>query len=51
MEIGFNVNYISEAVGALDNDEIEFCLNDRTAVVYCAFRETPSICMCHADAL
>jgi len=28
MEIGFNVNYISEAVGALDNDEIEFCLND-----------------------
>lgn len=28
MEIGFNVNYISEAVGALDNEEIEFCLND-----------------------
>lgn len=28
MEIGFNVNYISEAVGALDNAEIEFCLND-----------------------
>ena len=28
MEIGFNVSYISEAVGALDNDEIEFCLND-----------------------
>jgi DNA polymerase-3 subunit beta len=28
MEIGFNVNYISEAVGALDNNEIEFCLND-----------------------
>jgi len=28
MEIGFNVNYISDAVGALDNDEIEFCLND-----------------------
>ena len=28
MEIGFNVNYISEAVGALDAEEIEFCLND-----------------------
>ena len=28
MEIGFNVNYISEALGALDNEEIEFCLND-----------------------
>lgn len=28
MEIGFNVNYISEAVGALDNEDIEFCLND-----------------------
>jgi DNA polymerase-3 subunit beta len=28
MEIGFNVNYISEAVGALDANDIEFCLND-----------------------
>jgi DNA polymerase III subunit beta len=28
MEIGFNVNYISEAVGALESDEVEFCLND-----------------------
>lgn len=28
MEIGFNVNYISEAVGALDAEEVEFCLND-----------------------
>ncbi len=28
LEIGFNVNYISEAVGALDAEEIEFCLND-----------------------
>jgi DNA polymerase-3 subunit beta len=28
MEIGFNVNYISEAVGALETEEIEFCLND-----------------------
>jgi DNA polymerase-3 subunit beta len=28
MEIGFNVNYISEAVGALDTEAVEFCLND-----------------------
>ena len=28
MEIGFNVNYISEAIGALASDKIEFCLND-----------------------
>jgi DNA polymerase-3 subunit beta len=28
LEIGFNVNYISEAVGALDSDEVEFGLND-----------------------
>ena len=28
LEIGFNVNYISEAVGALDGDEVEFGLSD-----------------------
>lgn len=28
LEIGFNVNYISEAVAALDSEQVEFCLND-----------------------
>jgi DNA polymerase-3 subunit beta len=28
LEIGFNVNYIADALGALDTDEIEFGLND-----------------------
>jgi DNA polymerase-3 subunit beta len=28
IEIGFNVNYISDAVGALDAEEVEFGLND-----------------------
>jgi len=28
MEIGFNVNYISDAAAALDSEEVEFSLND-----------------------
>ena len=28
LEIGFNVNYISDAAAALDSDEVEFSLND-----------------------
>ena len=28
LEIGFNVNYISEAVAALEAEEVEFALND-----------------------
>ena len=28
LEIGFNVNYIGEAVAALDSEQVEFCLND-----------------------
>ena len=28
LEIGFNVNYISDAVAALDSEQVEFCLND-----------------------
>ena len=31
LEIGFNVNYISEAVAALDSEQVEFCLNDPTS--------------------
>ena len=51
MEIGFNVNYISEAVGALDNDEIEFCLNDPKQQLFaaCSGKFQASVC-CHADA-
>jgi DNA polymerase-3 subunit beta len=28
LEIGFNVNYISDAVSAIDSEQVEFCLND-----------------------
>ena len=28
LEIGFNVNYISDAVSAIESEQVEFCLND-----------------------
>lgn len=31
LEIGFNVNYISDAVAALDSEEVEFGLNDQNS--------------------
>ncbi|MDH4134252.1 MAG: DNA polymerase III subunit beta, partial [Gammaproteobacteria bacterium] len=37
IEIGFNVNYISDAVTAIDADEVEFGLNDsNSSCLICA---------------
>ena len=31
MEIGFNVNYLLDALGAVDSDEVELALSDPNA--------------------
>ncbi len=31
LEIGFNVSYISEAVAAIDSEQVEFCLSDQSS--------------------